>query len=58
MISTLLANSAYSAPQRAKLVRKLAERLFDSALAGDMSAIKEIFTRVEGRLVKGSHRRR
>jgi hypothetical protein len=48
LISKLLANSAYSAPQRAKLLRKLAERLFDSALAGEMSAIKEIFMRVEG----------
>jgi hypothetical protein len=52
LISRLLANSDYSAPQRAKLVRKLTERLFDNALAGDLVAIKEIFNRIEGRLRK------
>jgi uncharacterized protein YjcR len=49
LMSELLADSDYTAPQRTKLARKLAERLLDKAMTGDMTAIKEIINRIEGR---------
>jgi hypothetical protein len=49
LMTKLLAEPEYGAPQRAKLVRHLVKQLIRKALAGDKAAIKEIFNRVEGR---------
>lgn len=49
LISQLLADYSHEPRRRGKLVRKLCERLVESALSGDMIAIKEICHRIEGR---------
>jgi uncharacterized protein YjcR len=50
LISTLLADSGYSPVQQSKLVRRIVKQLIMKALDGDMRAIKEIWTRVEGKV--------
>jgi hypothetical protein len=49
LMTEFLANSGYSAPQRARLVRLLVKLLVERALAGDRAVIKEVFNLVEGR---------
>jgi hypothetical protein len=49
-MTKLLADSAYTAPHQAMLVRHLVQRLVSKAFRGDIIAIKEVANRVEGRL--------
>jgi hypothetical protein len=48
LMTKLLADSAYTAPHQAMLVRHLVQRLVSKAFRGDIIAIKEVANRVEG----------